>query len=55
LSSDRVAKLLVQLTSNNKDISEEALEILKDMDKQLGGNPENVDMSNVMVMPPRAE
>ena len=54
-SSDRVAKLLVQLTSNNKDISEEALKILKDMDKQLGGNPENVDMSNVMVMPPRAE
>ncbi len=54
-SSDRIAKLLVQLTSNNKEISEETIELLKDISRQLDDEALPKDLSNVRVMTPRAE
>ncbi len=52
-SSDRVAKLLVQLSSNNKDFSEETIDLLKELNKQLGNDIDEIEMSNVRVMTPR--
>ncbi len=54
--NDRVAKLLVQLTSNNNTVSTETLELLSDIATALDAKKkEEILHSNVTKMPPRAE
>lgn len=54
-SSDRVAKLLVQLTSNTSNTSKETIDILTEISKTLDGESKDEEISNVRVMTPRAE
>lgn len=54
-SSDRVAKLLVQLNSTSKESSEDTVFLLRELNKQLGNDLDAESMSNVTVMTPRAE
>ncbi len=54
--NDRIAKLIVQLTSNNSTLSTETLELLNEISAALDtGNHEETYHSNVQKMPPRAE
>ena len=54
--NDRIAKLLVQLTSNNNTISTETLELLNDIAVVLEADKKKEEMyAKVQKMPPRAE
>lgn len=54
--NDRIAKLLVQLTSNNNTVSTETLELLSDIAAVLETDIKKEEMyANVQKMPPRAE
>ncbi len=53
--NDRVAKLLIQLTSNNNTVSTETLELLSDIATALDAKKKEEIHSNVTMMPPRAE
>ncbi|MDE5966986.1 MAG: hypothetical protein K2G89_09165 [Lachnospiraceae bacterium] len=54
--NDRIAKLIIQLTSNNNTVSKETLQLLNDISDMLEDDKkEDVYYSKVQKMPPRAE
>lgn len=54
--NDRIAKLIIQLTSNNNTVSQETLQLLNDISDMLEEDKkEDVYYSKVQKMPPRAE
>lgn len=54
--NDRIAKLIIQLTSNNNTVSQETLQLLNDISDMLEDDKkEDMYYSKVQKMPPRAE
>lgn len=57
-STDRIAKVLIQLTNNNNTVSAESLQLLQEITDALNDSNEKenlLDHPNVRIMTPRAE